>query len=71
MTWDNFHILTNALKERMGGVEICVDIALMERKTVMLLRKAVMEEAGPRTLKIIYVFQRHETKSGLMDFPFR
>ena len=44
----------------MGGVEICVDIALMERKTVMLLRKAVMEEAGPRTLKIIYVFQRHD-----------
>ena len=58
MSWDNFHILTNALKERMG--EICVDIALMERKTVMLLRKAVMEEAGPRTLKIIYVFQRHD-----------
>ena len=26
----------------------------MERKTVMLLRKAVMEEAGPRTLKITY-----------------
>ena len=28
-------------------------IALMERKTVMLLRKAVMEEAGPRTLERI------------------
>ena len=52
--------MTNASKERMGGVEICVDIALMERKTVMLLRKAVMEEAGPRTLKIIYVFQKHD-----------
>ena len=25
-------------------------VTLMERKTVMLLRKAVIEEAGPRTL---------------------
>ena len=33
-------------------------IALMERKTVMLLRNAVMEEAGPRTLERICIFQR-------------
>ena len=45
-------------------------IALMERKTVMLLRKAVMEEAGPRTLERIYLFQRDETESGFMDWHF-
>ena len=33
-------------------------ITLMERKTVMLLRNAVMEEAGPRTLERIRIFQR-------------
>ena len=32
-------------------------IALTERKMVMLLRKAVMEEAGPRTLEKIYASQ--------------
>ena len=40
-------------------------IALMERKTVMLLRKAVMEEAGPRTLK-----RNKGNKFGFMDRPF-
>ena len=35
----------------------------------MLLRKAVMEEAGPRTLVKI-IFHRHGTKLGLMDCSF-
>ena len=33
-------------------------IALIERKTVMLLRNAVMEEAGPRTLERILADQK-------------
>ena len=44
-------------------------IALIERKTVMLLRNAVMEEAGPRTLEIILADQRYRNKFALMEFP--
>ena len=37
----------------------------------MLLRKAVMEEAGPRTLKkVVFVKDMHGTKIGWTDRSF-
>ena len=46
-------------------VTVRTTIALTERKMVMLLRKAVMEEAGPRTLEKKLCIS---TKFGLMAF---